>query len=237
MEQACRGRREINKDGERFDVCWRNLDTQQRWHDFTQSPPLLGCGSVGMSIQTLTDDGTWRGIRIKAPLTLPSTVAKKGWQTGGWGECICVRAVGVHLVLKSQFKQFLHFSFTYQLWAFCMFLVSLVFSILTLFIPLFLFDYSISIYPTIHQSLLKLIANWPVLWNFFHSDKTAQKHQCRNIKKKVLGNYVSLCHQSSVTALRVKQSNKYRRERVNSSKAADSCKVWYWFPMAVSVRA
>lgn len=120
-----------------------------------------------------------------------------------------------------------------------MFLVSLLFSILTLFIPLFLLDYSISIYPTIHQSLLKPTANWPVLGNFLHSDKTAQKHQCRNIKRKVLGNYVPLCHQSSITAQRVKeqQSNKYRRERVNSSKAADSCKVWYWFPMAVSVRA
>lgn len=55
--------------------------------------PVLASTSIGISIQTLIDDGTCRGIRIKAPLTLPSTVAKEGCQGGGDGG-ICVYMYG-----------------------------------------------------------------------------------------------------------------------------------------------
>lgn len=65
-------RGETHKDRGSFDVCWRYFDTQKRWHGSIQSPPLLGCASIGSCIQTLIDDGTCRGIRIKAKLTLPS---------------------------------------------------------------------------------------------------------------------------------------------------------------------
>lgn len=44
----------------------------------TTAPLLLGCVSIGISIQTLIEDGTCRGIRIKVPLTLPSTVVEEG---------------------------------------------------------------------------------------------------------------------------------------------------------------
>lgn len=72
--------------------------------------PVLASTSIGISIQTLIDDGTCRGIRIKAPLTLPSTVAKEGCQGGGdGGVCVCV-CVGLSLTFaleattKIQFK-------------------------------------------------------------------------------------------------------------------------------------
>lgn len=81
------GRR--REDAGSFDVRLRYFDTQWRWHDSIQSPPLLGCASMGICIQTLIDDGTCTGIRIKTLLTLPSTVAKEGCQGGGnVGVCV-----------------------------------------------------------------------------------------------------------------------------------------------------
>lgn len=47
--------------------------------------------AVGNCIQTLINDGTCRGIRIKAPLMLPRTVAKEGGADGG----VCDRVCGI----------------------------------------------------------------------------------------------------------------------------------------------
>lgn len=152
MEQTHRVKREINKDRGCFDVCWRYFDMQQRGRDFIQSASPLP--SVGISIQTLTDDGTWSGIRIKAPLTLPSAAAKAGRRRG--------EDEFIYFWKRSSGGFFFFFFFGNE-----------------------------------------GIRTWCV----------------------------------SAALVSERRSNKYRPEWVNSSTAADSCKVWYWFPMAASERA
>lgn len=77
--------RRQDRDGASLSLCCSCSAAQQRrGHSIRPGPPP-GCGSVGNCTQTLINDGTCRRIRIKASLTLPGTVAKKGCQRGVGG--------------------------------------------------------------------------------------------------------------------------------------------------------
>lgn len=78
------GRRQ-DRDGVSSSLCRSRSAAQQRRGRPIRPGPPPGCGSVGNCTQTLINDGTCRGIRIKASLTLPGTVAKEGCQRGVGG--------------------------------------------------------------------------------------------------------------------------------------------------------
>ena len=191
-EQARRVKREIIKDWGCFDVCWRCFDTKQRWHDFIQSPPLLGCGSIGIFIQTLIDDGTWRGIRIKPVLMLPITVAKDICQEERGVVCVSVVYISLGLICfcfywiqkpywTSQMDPFIFFHF------FCELCTSYTknksFSCLIL-------NYSSSCLWLFHIILISIFI--PIQIKLHRNDSWQRE-------KEILGNDESLCHNLSVT--------------------------------------
>lgn len=59
-----------------------------------QSPPQLGCASIGVSFQILIHDGTCGGIRIKAHVTEHSSQGRKDAKEGEMGVLLFVGVCG-----------------------------------------------------------------------------------------------------------------------------------------------